>query len=77
MVIIMENSYLKRINELAAKAKSEGLTNEEIEERRVLREKYLAEFRSSFKTILDNTSVKYPDGSRRALKDFKSDRKNR
>ena len=71
----MENSNLKRINELAAKAKTEGLTPEEIEERRVLREAYLAEFRAGMKGILDNTSVKYPDGSKKALSEFKNKKK--
>lgn len=67
----MENSNLKRINELAAKAKSVGLTPEEEEERRVLREAYLKEFRAGVKGILDNTTVKYPDGSKAALSSFK------
>ena len=67
----MDNKYLKRVNELAAKAKSEGLTPEETEERRVLREAYLKEFRAGMKGILDNTTVKYPDGSKQSLSDLK------
>ncbi|MBQ8523803.1 MAG: DUF896 domain-containing protein [Clostridia bacterium] len=64
----MENTNLKRINELAAKAKAEGLTPEETEERDRLRKAYLAEFRSGMKGILDNTVVKFPDGTESALK---------
>lgn len=64
----MENTNLKRINELAAKAKAEGLTPEETEERKRLREAYLAEFRSGMKGILDNTMVQFPDGKRSSLK---------
>ena len=64
----MENTYLKRINELAALAKSRGLTDEEIAERDKLRRAYLAEFRSAFGNILDNTTVKYPDGRSVPLK---------
>jgi len=64
----MENTNLKRINELAAKAKSEGLTPEETEERQRLREAYLAEFRSGMKGILDNTVIKFPDGTTSSLK---------
>jgi uncharacterized protein YnzC (UPF0291/DUF896 family) len=64
----MENTNLKRINELAAKAKSEGLTPEETEERARLREEYLKEFRLGMKGILDNTVVKFPDGTQSSLK---------
>lgn len=67
----MENSNLKRINELVAKAKTVGLTPEETEERRILREAYLKEFRAGVKGILDNTTVKYPDGSTVGLSSFK------
>ena len=67
----MENSHLTRINELAAKAKSEGLTPEEEEERRVLHEAYLKEFRAGVKGILDNTKIQYPDGTKKDLSAFK------
>lgn len=64
----MENTHLKRINELAAKAKTEGLTPEEEAERKVLREQYLAEFRSGLKGILESTTFEYPDGTTATLK---------
>ena len=64
----MENTHLKRINELAAKAKAEGLTPEEEAERKQLREEYLKEFRSGLKGILDNTTLEYPDGTKTTLK---------
>lgn len=54
---------LQRINELAAIAKKRPLTEEEIKERDVLRKEYLAQFRANFRGILDNTSIKRPDGS--------------
>lgn len=46
-----------RINELARKAKTVGLTEEEIEERNELRKIYIESFRSSLKVQLD--SIKY------------------
>lgn len=67
----MENKYLNRINELAKKAKNEGLSVEEIKERDELRKKYLAEFRKGMKNILDSTTLEYPDGTKQELKDFK------
>ena len=54
---------LQRINELAAIAKKRPLTEEETKERDTLRKEYLAQFRTNFRGILDNTSIKRPDGS--------------
>lgn len=59
---------LKRINELAAIAKERPLTDAETAERNVLRKEYLAQFRANFQGILDNTSVKRPDGSLEPLR---------
>lgn len=58
---------LKRINELAAKAKAEGLTPEEIEERDKLRKEYLAAVRSNIVMQLDNTYVIGADGEKHKL----------
>jgi uncharacterized protein YnzC (UPF0291/DUF896 family) len=51
--------YIKRINELAYKAKTEGLTDEELEERNELRKQYIAAFRNSLRNQLDN--IKFVD----------------
>lgn len=64
----MEQSKIDRINELARKAKAEGLSPEEKEEQRVLREEYIKAYRASLRGILDNTVVQYPDGSKMPVK---------
>ncbi len=63
----MAKTRLERINELAAKAKTVGLTEEEKAEQQKLREEYLKNFRANFRGILDNTYVQRPDGSKTPL----------
>lgn len=48
---------IQRINELARKAKSEGLNEEEKKEQHILRQEYLAIFRESFKQQLDSIKI--------------------
>lgn len=48
---------LPRINELANKAKRQGLTDEERMEQTTLRKQYLSEIRGSSKELLLNTKV--------------------
>ncbi len=48
---------IKRINELAKKAKAEGLTDEELEERNELRKQYIEVFKGNLKAQLD--SIRY------------------
>lgn len=50
----MRKELIDRINELAHKNKTEGLTEEEKLERAELRAEYLAEFRKGFKKQLEN-----------------------
>jgi uncharacterized protein YnzC (UPF0291/DUF896 family) len=50
---------INRINELARKAKTQGLTDEEIDERNELRQAYIQAFRGSLKVQLD--SIKFVD----------------
>ena len=60
----MEQAKLDRINELARKQKTEGLTPEEKAEQKTLREAYILEFRAGLRGILDNTYIQYPDGTK-------------
>lgn len=70
----MEQSKIDRINALAKKAKAEGLTPAEEAERKALREEYIAAFRSSLKSQLDNTVILKPDGTASRLKQKKGKR---
>ena len=59
---------IDRINELAKKAKSpEGLTPEELTERDALRKEYIASWKQSLTSQLDNTYIQYPDGTKKKL----------
>ena len=50
---MITKELIERINQLARKARSEGLSPEEKEEQQELRKIYLAEFRKNFKAQLD------------------------
>ncbi len=58
----------QRLNFLANKAKTEGLTAEEKAEQQKLREEFLAGFRKNLYQTLDNTYVQRPDGTKQKLK---------
>ena len=60
----MEKSKIDRINALAKKAKSIGLTERETAERDALRKEYLTDMRASFKQQLDATYVQTADGAK-------------
>ena len=60
---------IKRINELAAKAKTpEGLTAEELAERDKLRRVYIDSYKASLVGQLENTYIVRPDGSKEKVK---------
>ena len=59
----MNQQELDRINFLARKSRSEGLTEEEKAEQAVLRRKYIDSVVGSLKGQLDNTKIVNPDGS--------------
>ena len=62
------NAVIARINELAAKNKAEGLTEEELAERDKLRRIYIDSVTGNLKLHLDNTSIVRPDGTKEKLK---------
>lgn len=64
----MEQSRIERINELAHKAKTVGLTAEEEAERAVLRKEYVEAVRRNLRAQLDNTYVVDEKGNKRKLK---------
>lgn len=53
----MDKKKIARINELAKKSKSKGLSENEKEEQKALREEYLSAIRKSFKAQLDNIEI--------------------
>ncbi len=63
----MEKELLDRINALAKKQKTEGLTEQEIQQRDCLRQEYLKQFRAGMKNILDNTYLQKEDGTLQKL----------
>ncbi|MBE6609261.1 MAG: DUF896 domain-containing protein [Ruminococcaceae bacterium] len=64
----MDQKKVDRINYLARKSKSEGLTEEEKAEQQVLRKEYIEDYRRSLRGILDNTVIQRPDGTKEKLK---------
>ena len=58
------NAVIARINELAAKSKTVGLTEEELEERAKLRRMYIDNVTGNLKGQLDNTYILRPDGTK-------------
>ena len=61
------NEVIARINELANKANSEGLTEQEIAERDKLRRIYIDSVKASLTGQLDNTYIVYPDGTKKKV----------
>jgi len=56
---VLEEKKMQRINELAKKKKSHGLSEKESAEQKSLREEYLKSFRKSFRNQLE--SIEWTD----------------
>ena len=63
----MEKEQIERINELARKKKSVGLTEEELAEQAALRAQYLTEFRENMEATLRAVRVEQEDGTYKPL----------
>ncbi len=64
----MDPKKIERINELARKKKTTGLTDAETAEQAALRREYLDGYRENLKAMLDNIVVQEKDGTRHPLK---------
>ena len=64
----MEKTKLDRINELARKAKTVGLTDEETVERAALRQEYIEAFRAGTRATLESILIQEEDGTLTPLK---------
>ena len=64
----MDKKMIDRINELARKSKTVGLTEEEKVEQAALRKEYLADIRKSLEATLSNVYFVEEDGSQTPLK---------
>ena len=60
---MITDKKLARINELARKAKAEGLTSAETKERDVLRREYIEAVRANLRGQLNNINIQELDGS--------------
>ena len=64
----MTEERIARLNELARKSKTIGLTEEEKQEQALLRQEYLAAIRQSLEAQLDNVYIVEKDGTQTKLK---------
>lgn len=63
----MEQKKIDRINELSRLARERELTDEEKVEREKLRREYIDSFKASLIGQLENTSILYPDGTKKKI----------
>lgn len=72
---MVNQEKIDRINALARKSKSEGLTPEEKEEQTILRKEYIEAFHNNLRGTLNSIKIQNPDGSIVALKDRDPERR--
>lgn len=64
----MDEKKIARINELARKKKTIGLSVEEQEEQALLRKEYIEAYKANLESQLKSITVQNEDGSRHKLK---------
>lgn len=60
---MLEKKKLDRINELVRQERTEGLSAEEKEEQKALREEYINAFRSGMRNHIEGMKIVDPDGT--------------
>ncbi len=64
----MTQEKINKINEYARRVKAgEILTDEELAERDALRREYIESYVGDLRATLNNTTVQYPDGTKKKL----------
>ena len=63
----MTQEKINRINELARKKKTVGLTEAEQQEQAILRREYIESYKQSLVSQLENTYILEPDGTKRKV----------
>lgn len=74
---MVTQEQIDRINFLARKSRTEGLTEEEKKEQQILRAAYVAAFKESLVGTLESTSIKRPDGTIEPIRKKNSPKKPR
>lgn len=72
---MLSKDKIARINELANKAKTEGLTEKEASEQKKLRQEYLQTFRKSMTNSLHSVKIVDPEGNDVTPKKLKESQK--
>ncbi|AKO93653.1 MULTISPECIES: DUF896 domain-containing protein [Priestia] len=72
---MLSKDKIARINELANKAKTEGLTEKEASEQKNLRQEYLQTFRKSMTNSLHSVKIVDPEGNDVTPKKLKESQK--
>ncbi len=63
----MTEELLSRINELARKSRTEGLTDAEKAEQAELRQQYIKGFRQGFENTMNNVYIMDKDGNKKKV----------